>query len=237
MMFSKEYITAQSSTKSTTNENYYNWAIWIENGESDIADIESVIYLLHSTFKNRVHEFTDPSTNFKIESSGWGEFRVEITIKKKSGESLQLAHWLALGDDDLDVVERGAPEPEIQKKVYISYSKIDTRKAQLLEAMLTDLGMEVASGSDIEPGRLIQEYIEESISEADVVITINSDQENNWQKTELQMAKDLSKTIIPMEDILKEEDEKSVFKSRVYSDMDYGENLKSLGSQIKKLKF
>lgn len=237
MMFSKEYITAQSSTKSTSRKNYFNWAIWIENGESDIADIESVVYLLHSTFKNRVHRFTDPSTNFKIESSGWGEFRVEITVTKKTGESLQLAHWLSLGDDDMDVVERGAPEPEISKKVYISYSKIDTRKAQLLETMLTDLGMEVASGSDIEPGRPIQEYIEESISEADAVITINSDQENDWQKAELQIAEELSKTIIPMDDILAEEEEKSVFKSKVYSDSDYGENLKSLGSQIKKLKF
>jgi len=237
MMFSKEYITAQSSSRSTTKKNYFNWAIWIESGESDIADIESVTYLLHSTFKNRVHEFTDPSTNFKIKSSGWGEFRVEITIKKKSGESLQLAHWLALGDDDMDVVERGVPEPEVQKKVYISYSKIDTRKAQVLEAMLTDLGMEVASGSDIEPGRPIQEYIEESISEADAVITIKSDQENDWQKAELEIAENLSKTIIPMEDILQKEEKKSVFNSRVYSDMDYGENLKSLGSQIKKLKF
>ncbi|MEM7086108.1 MAG: pYEATS domain-containing protein [Bacteroidota bacterium] len=237
MMFSKEYITAQSSTKSETRKNYFNWAIWIESGESDIADIESVVYLLHSTFKNRVHKFTDPSTNFKIESSGWGEFRVEISITKKSGETLQLAHWLSLGDDDMDVVERGAPEPEIQKKVYISYSKIDTRTAQRLETMLTDLGMEVASGSDIEPGRPIQEYIEESISEADAVITINSNQQNDWQEAELQIAEKLSKTIIPMEDILEKEDEKSVFRSKVYSDREYGENLKSLGSHIKKLKF
>ena len=237
MMFSKEYITAQSSTKSKDKKDYYKWAIWIENGESDIADIKSVVYHLHSTFKNRIREFTDPSTNFKIESSGWGEFRIDITITKKSGETLQLVHWLALGDEDMDVVERGVSEPEIQKKVYISYSKIDTRKAQLLESMLTDLGMDVASGSDIEPGRPIQEYIEESISEADAVITINSEQENDWQKAELQIAKKLSKTIIPMEEILQKEEENSKFRSRVYSDMDYGANLKSLGSQIKKLKF
>ena len=57
---------------------------------------------------------------------------LKLTVTKKDGESLQLAHWLSLGDDDMDVVERGAADPEIQKKVYISYSKIDTRKAQLL---------------------------------------------------------------------------------------------------------
>jgi len=237
MMFSKEYITAQSSTKSPTKKDYYNWAIWIESGQSDLSEIESVVYLLHSTFKNRVQKFTDPSTNFKIESSGWGEFRAEITITKKSGESLQLAHWLSLGDEDMDVVERGVLEPETQKKVYISYSKIDTRTAQLLESMLTDLGMEVASGSDIEPGVPIQEYIEESINEADAVITINSGQQNDWQKAELQIAEGLSKTIIPIDSILEKKDEKSVFNSRVYSDRDYGENLKSLGNQIKKLKF
>ena len=68
-----------------------------------------------------------------------------------------------------------------------------------------------------------------SISEADAVITINSDQENDWQKAELQIAEELSKTIIPMNDILAEEEEKSVFKSKVYSDSDYGENLKIFG--------
>ena len=118
-MFSKEYITAQSSTKGKDKKDYYKWAIWIENGESDIADIKSVVYHLHSTFKNRIREFTDPSTNFKIESSGWGEFRIDITITKKSGETLQLVHWLALGVEDMDVVERGVSEPEIQKKVDI----------------------------------------------------------------------------------------------------------------------
>ncbi|MBL4662354.1 MAG: TIR domain-containing protein [Flavobacteriaceae bacterium] len=236
MMFSKEYITAQSSTKSETRKDYYKWAIWIESGDSDISEIESVVYLLHSTFKNRVRKITDLTTNFKLESSGWGEFRVEITITKKSGEELQLAHWLSLGNEDLNVIERGVLEEETPKKVYISYSKIDTRTAQLLETMLTDLGMDVASGSDIEPGVPIQDYIEESITEADAVITINSGQENDWQKAELKIAAQLAKTIIPIDTILKGKDEKSVFNSRFYSDRDYGENLKSLGSQIKKLK-
>lgn len=237
MIFSKEYFVDQTSSKHESRKDYYEWAIWIVSAESDISEIEYVEYLLHSTFKNRLRKITDPSEGFRLESAGWGEFRVEISIVKKSGETIQLAHWLSLGNDNDDVIARGAP-PEIeQKKVYISYSKIDERTAQLLESMLIDLGMEVASGSDIKPGVPINEYIEESIKEADAVITINADQQNYWQKTEIEIAEGLAKTIIPMDQILDQTEEESPLKSRFYSDEDYGVKLKSMGDKFTNLKF
>ena len=237
MIFSKEYFVDQTSSHHDSRKDYYKWAIWIVSAESDISEIEYVEYLLHSTFKNRLRKITDPSEGFRLKSAGWGEFRVEITIVKKTGEMLQLAHWLSLRDDNANVIARGAP-PEIeQKKIYISYSRMDERKAQLLESMLIDLGMEVASGSDIKPGIPIDEYIEESIKEADAVITIHTDQQNDWQKTEIEIAEGLAKTIIPMDQILDQTEEESPSKSRFYSDEEYGMKLKSLGDKFTNLKF
>ena len=152
MMYSKEFSVAQNSQKDKSKKDFYKWAVWIEANESDLSAIDHVEYLLHPTFPNRLRKSDDHASNFKIESKGWGEFRIDISITKNSGEVIKLWHWLSLSDDEIEVVSRGGTEEETKpKKVYISYSKIDTRAAQLVESMLTDLGMEVASGSDIQP--------------------------------------------------------------------------------------
>lgn len=239
MMYSKEFSVGQSSQKDKSKKDYYKWAVWIEANESDISDIDHVKYLLHPTFPNRLRKSDDPSSNFKIESKGWGEFRIDISITKTSGDVIKLWHWLSLSDDKTQVVSRGGQEGDEEtqpKKVYISYSKIDTRTAQLLESMLTDLGMEVASGSDIEPGVSITDHIEKSINDADAIVTINPEMENDWQKLEIKIAEDFSKTIIPLDAIAESEEKKSFFSSGIYSDEAYGKNLKALGDQIKNIK-
>ena len=238
MMYSKEYSVGQNSQKDKSKKDYYKWAVWIDANESDLSDIDHVEYLLHPTFPNRLRQSDDPSSNFKIESKGWGEFRIDISITKISGEVIKLGHWLSLSDDNTQVVRRGGPEEEETepKKVYISYSKIDTGTAQLVESMLTDLGMKEASGSDIQPGVPISEYIEKSIDNADAIITINPGMENDWQKLEIKIAEDFSKTIIPLDVSGDSEESKSLFSSRMYSDEEYGENLKALGDKIKNIK-
>jgi hypothetical protein len=238
MNYSKEYQVGQSSSMDASKKDYYQWAIWIESGESDISEIEYVEYLLHPTFKNRLRKVTNPADGFRLESAGWGEFLININITKKSGEVIQIGHWLSLGTESDDVMARGVVPSELKpKKVYISYSRIEERTAQLLESMLIDLGMEVSSGYDIEPGVSINEYIEESIKAADAVITINSDRENDWQKTEIKIAKSMDKTIIPMDKILDQSEDTSQVKSRFYSDEDYGNKLKAMGNKFTNLKF
>ena len=237
MIYSKEYVVEQDSQRDDTKKNYYKWAVWIKALEGDLSEVERVEYLLHPTFPNRLRISSDASNGFRIESKGWGEFRIDISIiKKESAGMLQLAHWLVLSDEDNEVVSRGVPDEIEAKKVYISYSKIDTRTAQTLENMLADLGMEVASGSDIQPGVSMKKYIEESIDSADVVITINPGNENDWQKAEIEIAEGFQKNIIPIDSIIDTEESTSVFSSNKYSEEDYGSTLKSLGNQIKNLK-
>lgn len=236
--YTKEYKIGQSSKKDSNRKDYYKWEVWIENGENDISEIDYVEYLLHSTFNNRLRKSTDASSSFKIESSGWGEFRVEITIAKKSGTTFQMAHWLKLSDD-YNSLNTEEESNVLKKKIFISHSNLDTRKAEQLISILSDLGMEASSSSDIDPGVSIFNYISDEINSSDVVMTINADKDNAWQKAELEIAENLSKRIIPIETFFdSQNDIQNISSKSSYINIDdsYAENLKNLGDEIKKLK-
>ncbi|PCJ94422.1 MAG: hypothetical protein COA50_11715 [Flavobacteriaceae bacterium] len=237
MMYSKEYNVRQSSEKDSSRKDYYKWAVWIENGGSDISDIDYVQYLLHSTFKNRFRKISEVSTGFRMKSSGWGEFKIEISVTKKSGESIQMSHWLNLKNDFQDTDEVNKESELNSKKLYISHSDADIRKAQYLQIMLTDLGMDVVSTSDVELGASLKDYITESINSSDAVISINSETGSDWQKAEIKIANELDKTVIPMESFINIKKKNSNFSSISGTDRSYTENLKDLGDKIKKIKF
>lgn len=236
MIYSEQYKVGQSSEKDTAIKDYYKWAIWIEPNSSELSEIERVEYLLHPTFKNRLRTITDEQTKFRLESKGWGEFMIEITIFKKNGEELRLTHWLTLGED-YATVDEDADNSDLEgKKVYVSYSKIDSKMAKVVEALLTDLGMQVTTGSHYQPGVPIEKYIENSISAADLVINIDSSRPTAWHRSELEFAQKESKEVISIDNIISMEEAKSSLRSRSFSDDTYGSKLKTLGNNLRKLK-
>ena len=239
MIYAKEFTIGQSSQRDKKSKDYFEWSIWIENGELDVSEIDYVEYLLHRTFKNRLRKVTDVSTGFKLNSKGWGEFRIEISIIKKNRETIQMAHWLVLRDSYRSAEGENDIPKVNPKKIYISHADVDTRTAQRLEFILTDLGMEVISANDLESEGSLQENIVSSINASDAIITINSGTENEWQNAEINIAKELSKTIIPMDSIIDSDINKanSNISSRLNLDESYGKTLKALGNQINKLKF
>lgn len=237
MIYSEEYKIGQSSAKDLSVKDYYEWAIWIEPNPRQLSEIEYVEYLLHPTFKNRLRKVEDLKSGFRLESKGWGEFLIEISIFKKNGERLQLTHWLEL-KDNYTTIEEEIKNPDFKgKKVYISYSKIDSRKAKTLASLLVDLGMKVSSGSHYQAGVPIEDYIENSIDTADLVININSERPTAWHQSELDFAQKKSKEIISMDNIIDAGMEKSSFKSRHIADSSYGKNLKTLENHFKSIKF
>ena len=236
MIYSDEYKIGQSSATDSNSKGYYKWAIWMEPGTSPLSEIASVEYLLHPTFKNRLRTVTDAETKFRLESKGWGEFLVEITVIKKSGEPLRLTHWLTLGDNHT-TVEEDAESPDFEgKNVYISYSKIDSRRAKMLESLLTDLGMLVTSGSHYQAGVPIEEYIENSISSADFVVNIDSSRPTAWHQSELEFAHKKSKEVISVNDILNTEDPESSLNLKGSFGNLSKTSLKTLGNNLNKLK-
>ncbi|TMU57472.1 pYEATS domain-containing protein [Flagellimonas algicola] len=237
MKYSEEFKIGQSSDKNPKIKDYYKWAIWIEPGTNELSEIESVEYLLHPTFKQRIHIITDPGTNFRLESHGWGEFLIEIMIVKKNEEKIELTHWLTLGENYTTVQEEDENADLEGKKVYISYSKIDSKMAKALESLLTDLGMLVTTGSNYQAGVPIEDYIENAISLADLVININSDRPTAWHQSELKFAQEKSKEVISVGNILNTEEIKSSISTRNFSEHTYGTKLKTVGKNLKNLKF
>ncbi|TMM58029.1 TIR domain-containing protein [Maribacter algarum] len=236
MKYSEEFKIGQSSEKDTTIKDYYGWAIWIEPNSNELSEIAHVEYLLHPTFKNRLRTVEDEQTGFRLESKGWGEFMIEIIIYKKNEEQLKLSHWLTLEDNYTTIEDTNENSDLEGKKVYISYSKIDSKMATVLEDLLDDLGMEVTSGSHYQAGVPIEEYIENAISDADLVINVNSERPTAWHQSELSFAQEKSKEVISINNILDTEKVKSSMSSKSLLDDDYMSKLKTLGNNLKNLK-
>ena len=95
-LFDKIKIITKSKP-SMQRENYYVWWIYLDAEQNIKNQIESVTYYLHSTFPDPVRTKRNRSENFKLKTTGCGEFRIKVDIHLKSGETLSKYHWLDLG--------------------------------------------------------------------------------------------------------------------------------------------
>ena len=67
-------------------ENWYQWQIELAESSSELNQIREVEYILHPTFPDRIRHRTDPTTNFRLESSGWGSFDITVNVYFKNGD-------------------------------------------------------------------------------------------------------------------------------------------------------
>jgi transcription initiation factor IIF auxiliary subunit len=77
-------------------QNWYEWMVYVDEPDDVLQKIDAVEYLLHRSFPNPLRRRTDPSTNFSIESSGWGGFDIRITVFLKDGSRLETSYLLDL---------------------------------------------------------------------------------------------------------------------------------------------
>ncbi len=74
--------------------NWYKWRVFAkENGILD--KIDRIEYLLHPTFPDRKRVIKDRGNNFALESEGWGQFYIFITIWFKDGRKQEQRYWLS----------------------------------------------------------------------------------------------------------------------------------------------
>jgi len=78
---------------------WWKWAVFLDDeGTGDLAQIDSVEYVLHPTFREPVREVDDPHDGFMLETGGWGVFKVKAFVHLNDGETLKLTHKLVLKD-------------------------------------------------------------------------------------------------------------------------------------------
>ncbi len=90
----EKYEIKQGS--SFEKDDWWTWWVWIEGSENDLDKIESVVYILHSTFKDPVRTNTNRSEKFMLKTSGWGVFTLYAKIILKDGKHIKLSHDLKL---------------------------------------------------------------------------------------------------------------------------------------------
>ena len=130
MKAAEPYLIGQSSRRSNTKSDYFNWDIWIEDGKKPITEIESVEYLLHPTFPNRLRSSSDVAAKFKLKSKGWGEFTIRVIIYEKSGKKIILNHWLTLRNEYTTAAKEseGKADSRVSEKKQSSSSSIEEIK-------------------------------------------------------------------------------------------------------------
>ena len=72
----------------------WRWSLWIEGLPEDLDRIRSVTYTLHPTFPEPIRTVTDRASKFQLRCSGWGIFKIPVTVRLKDGETVELAHQL-----------------------------------------------------------------------------------------------------------------------------------------------
>ncbi len=88
----------QVESRKIRGEDYkwFNWEVFMEEPEEKLKLVESVEYRLHETFPNPIRTIYDSSTKFALKSSGWGVFRIFITVYLKDGREVEASHYLKL---------------------------------------------------------------------------------------------------------------------------------------------
>lgn len=74
----------------------WHWAVWLDGSSEELNGIDHVRYILHSTFPNPVRDVSDRSSNFRLETSGWGTFRLYAKAVHKDGHETSLEHDMVL---------------------------------------------------------------------------------------------------------------------------------------------
>ena len=77
---------------------WWKWAVWIvgDGDDSALDQVDFVEWQLHPTFPNPVRRITNRQTGFRLETGGWGVFRIVARVQMRDGKQTALSHHLTL---------------------------------------------------------------------------------------------------------------------------------------------
>jgi transcription initiation factor IIF auxiliary subunit len=77
-------------------DDYWKWWVWIEGSPEELDHVDYVMYTLHPTFPNPVRTVRDRASKFRLDTAGWGIFRLYAMAAHKDGTRTHLDHELKL---------------------------------------------------------------------------------------------------------------------------------------------
>jgi transcription initiation factor IIF auxiliary subunit len=72
----------------------WKWSVWLGGQDSELDQVDHVMYILDPTFHNPVREIYDRDTKFRLETSSWGTFTLLAKAVLKDGREVSLQHDL-----------------------------------------------------------------------------------------------------------------------------------------------
>ncbi|PWU08729.1 MAG: hypothetical protein C5B51_07405 [Terriglobia bacterium] len=76
--------------------NRWRWSVWLNGSQEELDEVEHVVYVLHSTFNNPVRIVHDRTTNFRLDTYGWGTFTIHAKVMCRDEREIPLDHDLVL---------------------------------------------------------------------------------------------------------------------------------------------
>ena len=76
--------------------NRWRWSVWLNGTPEELDSVDYVTYILHPTFHDPVRRISDRTTNFRLDTSGWGTFTMHANIVHRGGHQTTLNHDLVL---------------------------------------------------------------------------------------------------------------------------------------------
>lgn len=171
-------------TSSSVDGERWKWSIWVEATPEEYDQIAEVTYKLHPTFKRQIIKRRSAKTKFRLNSSGWGTFVVDISIAFKSGLVQKHKHRLKFYQS--------------QPSVFISYSYEDVEKIRALELSAKKHGIRVLSAKDIAVGEDIQSSISKKIEESNLMVLLDGKTPSRWVMNEVNTARNMGKRIVSL---------------------------------------
>ncbi|MCC6390379.1 MAG: TIR domain-containing protein [Bryobacterales bacterium] len=171
---------------------WFNWAVWLEGPESDLDQVEMVVYKLHETFPQPVRRVTDRKKKFRLETGGWGEFMIYAQARLKNGGELAMRHWLSLGGASL----RGGARVE-KRCVFVTSGIADEPLADAVHEALEKEGLRVVrptDDADLPPEASVRQVLRQ----AHAAVMILSERPSPWLRMELKAITEQKLPVIPV---------------------------------------
>ncbi|MEM9274524.1 MAG: pYEATS domain-containing protein [Cyanobacteria bacterium P01_F01_bin.143] len=140
---------------------HWAWSVWLEGTDAELDKIDFVNYILHPTFSNPVRTVKERTSNFRLESRGWGQFMIYLEIVTKDGASHKIQHYLTLALPESEKPKDVARKP----KLFLSASVADYEFLDQIQQELEKEGINVTRSDEI-------------VSELPQDVVINSELEN-----------------------------------------------------------
>jgi transcription initiation factor IIF auxiliary subunit len=79
-----------------TGEDWWDWSLELDAPPETLRNVKYVEYELHPTFPKPIRKVADRSSNFRLETAGWGTFPVQARVVFNDGTEKKLEHELEL---------------------------------------------------------------------------------------------------------------------------------------------